>query len=225
MPLDNPKVTVLMSTYNRPAYLQEAIQSVVDQRFTDWELIVMRDGGIDIGHIVEKFADPRIKYFPDDVNRGKAYRLNFGLNQAGGEYITYLDDDDKYYPNHLEVLSKALDDHPEIGLAYSDLYAVSCVKDEKTEQRFVLDKRIQVSRDFNREFMLHYNHVLHVSLMHRKEAAFRVGGYDESVKVMIEWSLNRRLCFVYDFLYVPEVTGEYYMPVFKSDRIRVAQRK
>jgi tetratricopeptide (TPR) repeat protein len=89
----------------------------------------------------------------------------------------------------------------------------------------VLDKSIKVSRDFNRDFMFHYNHVLHVSLMHRKEAALRVGGFDENVKVLIEWSLNRRLCFIYDFIHVPVVTGEYYMPVFKSDRISVVQRK
>lgn len=225
MSLDSPKVTVLISTFNRPAYLKEAIQSVIDQRFTDWELLIMNDGGVDVGQVVEEFADPRLRYFPDDVNRGAAHRFNFGLKKARGQYVTYLGDDDKFYPNHLEALSQALDSHPEIGLAYSDLYAVSCVKDETTGQRFVLDKRIQVSRDFNRQFMFHYNHVLHVSLMHRKEAAFRVGCFDESVKVLIEWSLNRRLCFVYDFLHVPVATGEYYMPVFKSDRISVVQRK
>ncbi|MEW5725104.1 MAG: tetratricopeptide repeat protein, partial [Thermodesulfobacteriota bacterium] len=161
----------------------------------------------------------------DDKNKGAAHRFNFGLRQARGEYVTYLGDDDLFYPNHLEVLARALDEHPEVGLAYSDLYAVSCVVDPDTGKRHVLDKRIAVSRDFNRQFMFHYNHVLHVSLMHRREAAFRVGCFDESVKVLIEWSLNRRLCFIYDFLHVPVVTGEYYMPVFKSDRISVVQRK
>ncbi|MEW6263561.1 MAG: glycosyltransferase [Thermodesulfobacteriota bacterium] len=225
MPADQPKVTVLISTFNRPDYLREAIASVVNQRMGDWELLVMNDGGVDAAHVVEEFADKRIRYFPDTVNKGAAVRFNFGLAQARAEYVTYLGDDDLFYPNHLEVLSRALDEHPEVALTYSDLYAVSCVKDETTGKRFVLDKRIQVSRDFNRAFMFHYNHVLHVSLMHRKEAAFRVGGFDESVKVLIEWSLNRRLCFIYDFLHVPVVTGEYYMPVFKSDRISVVQRK
>ena len=221
----DPKVSVLISTFNRPDLLKEAVQTVVDQKMTDWELLIMNDGGVDVAHVVESFNDPRIRYFPDDVNKGAACRFNFGLQNARADYITYLGDDDKFYPNHLEVLSQALDENPDIALAYSDLYAVSCITDERTGKRHVLDKRIVVSRDFNRNFMFHYNHVLHVSLMHRKEAAFRVGGFDESVKVLIEWSLNRRLCFIFDFMHVPVVTGEYYMPVFKSDRISVVQRK
>ena len=222
---DNPKCTVLISTFNRPDFLREAIESVVNQRFTDWELLIMNDGGVDVADVAASFNDPRIRYFPDDENRGAAYRFNFGLEQARGEYVTYLGDDDLFYPNHLEVLSQALDDHPSIAVAYSDLYAVSCVKDETTGKRHVLDKRLEVSRDFNRQFMFYYNHVLHVSMLHRREAAFRVGLYDDSVRVVIEWCLTRKFCFIYDFLHVPVPTGEYYMPVFKSDRISVVQRK
>ncbi|MFH1090255.1 MAG: glycosyltransferase, partial [Pseudomonadota bacterium] len=225
MPTNPPKATVLISTFNRPGYLKEAVESVVVQSMTDWELLIMNDGGVDVAQVVNEFHDSRIKYFPDPQNRGAAHRFNFGLKNARGKYITYLGDDDKFYPNHLAVLSRALDEHPQAALAYSDLYAVSCVEDKAAGKRYIVDKRIQVSRDFNREFMFHYNHVLHVSLMHRKEAAFRVGCFDEEVKVLIEWSLNRRLCFIYDFIHVPVVTGEYYMPIFKSDRISVVQRK
>lgn len=223
--LEKPKVTVLISTYNRPQYLAEAIESVINQRLQDWELIVLNDGGVDVREVVEKFADPRIIYVPDTVNRGAARRFNQGLNLARGEYVVYLGDDDLFYPNHLEVLAKALDEHPEVALAYSDLYAASSLADRRNGRRYVLDKRIVVSRGFNREFMFHYNHVLHVSLMHRLEAAKRVGGFDENVKVLIEWSLNRRLAFLYDFIHVEEATGEYHMPVFKSDRISVRERR
>ena len=225
MTAEHPKATVLISTYNRPEFLKEAIQSVVDQTMTDWELLVMNDGGTDVAHVVAGFNDTRIRYFPDSVNKGAAHRFNFGLAHARGDYIAYLGDDDLFYPNHLAVLSEALDNNPEIAVAYSDLYAVSCVVDKARGKRYVLDKRIQVSRDFNRDFMLHFNHVLHVSLLHRKEAAFRVGCFDESVKVLIEWSLNRKMSLIYDFLHVNVPTGEYYMPVFKSDRISVVQRK
>ncbi|MDR0882447.1 MAG: glycosyltransferase [Candidatus Adiutrix sp.] len=222
---DKPKVTVLISTYNRPQYLAEAIESVINQRLENWELIIFNDGGMDVAGVTDKFADPRIIYVPDNKNRGKPHRLNQGLALARGEYVAYLDDDDIYYPNHLEVLARTLDEHPEAALAYSDLYAASSIADRQTGKRYVLDKRIVVSRGFNREFMFHYNHVLHVSLMHRLEAARRVGGFDEHVKVLIEWSLNRRLACLYDFIHVEEVTGEYHMPVFKSDRISVRERR
>lgn len=222
---DKPKVTVLISTYNRPQYLAEAIESVVNQTFQNWELIVLNDGGVDVAEVVDKFADPRVIYVPDTENKGAARRFNQGLALARGDYVTYLGDDDTFYPNHVEVLSKALDEHPEVALAYSDLYAASSIADRRTGKRYILDKRVNVSRGFNREFMFHYNHVLHVSLMHRLEAAKRVGGFDESVKVLIEWSLNRRLAFLYDFLHVEVPTGEYHMPVFKSDRISVRERR
>lgn len=222
---DKPKVTVIISTYNRPQYLAEAIESVVNQHYQNWELLIFNDGGVDVAEVVDKFADPRIIYTHDTVNRAKPYRCNQGMAMARGEYIAYLDDDDKYYPNHLEVLSKALDDNPEVALAYSDLYGVSSVSDLSTGRRYQLDKRISVSRGFNREFMFHHNHVLHVSLMHRLDAAQRVGGFDENVKVLVEWSLNRRLAFLYDFVHVEVPTGEYHLPVFKSDRLSVRERR
>jgi glycosyltransferase involved in cell wall biosynthesis/Flp pilus assembly protein TadD len=222
---ENPKVTVLISTYNRPQYLAESIESVENQTFQNWELIILNDGGVDVREVVEKFADPRIVYVPDSRNRGAAHRFNQGLKMARGEYVCYLGDDDHFYPNHLEVLAQALDEHPEVALAYSDLYGVSSIADRASGRRHVLDARITVSRGFNREFMFHYNHVLHVSIMHRLEAARRVGGFDEKVKVLIEWSLNRRLAFLYDFYHVEVVTGEYHMPVFKSDRISVRERR
>jgi len=225
MTSDSPKITVLIGTYNRPGYLKEAIASVVNQTMDDWELLVMNDGGVDVGYVVDSFGDPRITYFNDDVNRGFTVRLNFGLKKARGKYIAYLGDDDLYYPHHLEVLSKALDEHPEIGAAYSDLYAVSFIKDEITGKRYPLKKYVQVSRDFNRDFMLYFNHTLHVSLMHKRDLALRVEGYNEKVGVLIDWNMTRKLCYYTDFLFVPQVTGEYYMPIFKSDRISVLERK
>jgi glycosyltransferase involved in cell wall biosynthesis len=223
--MSDPKVSVIISTYNRPQYLSESIQSIENQTMSDWQLIVLNDGGVDVRQSVEKFADPRILYVHDPVNRGAAFRRNQGIELAKGEYICYLDDDDTFYPNHLESLSKALDENPEAGLAYSDLYAASSISDNKTGRRHILDKQMMVSRDFNREFMFHFNHVLHVSLMHRREAALRVGGFANDVKVLIEWSLTRRLAFIYDFVHVEVPTGEYHLAILKSDRISVRERR
>lgn len=221
----SPKVTVLMGTYNRPDYLAEAIQSVINQTMADWELLVMNDGGVDVGDIVAAFHDRRIRYFHDPVNRKLPYRLNVGLREAKGKYIAYLGDDDLYYPNHLSVLSSALDEDSTVGAVYSDLYAVQFVKDERSGKRYPLHKFIQVSRDFNRDFMFMYNHTLHVSLMHHRDLALRAGGYDENVRVLVDWNITRKLCFYTDFKYIPVLTGEYYMPIGKSDRISNLERE
>lgn len=71
---DKPKVTVLISTYNRPQYLAEAIESVVNQRYQNWELIVLNDGGVDVQDVVDKFADPRIIYVPS--SKSLSIRMN-----------------------------------------------------------------------------------------------------------------------------------------------------
>jgi len=220
-----PKVTVLTATYNRPGFLGDAIESVVNQSFMDWEMIIINDGGEDVRDIVEDFKDNRIKYFSRRKNRGKAACLNFGLKKAAGEYIAYIDDDDLWYPNHLEVLSGSLDKHEDIGAVYSDLYAVQFIQDEKNGKRYPLHKMIQVARDYNRDFMFHFNHTLHVSFMHRKDLAIRAGGYDENVTVLIDWNITRKLSFYTDFKYVPILTGEYYIPIWKSDRISNLERE
>lgn len=220
-----PKVTVLMSTYNRPEYLKDAIASVIRQELIQWELLVINDGGVDVGDIVSSFQDPRIRYIHRRRNRWKAACSNLGMQQARGEYIAYLDDDDKWYPQHLRVLADVLDQNPQIGAVYSDLYAVVFLKDRDTGQRYPLHKEIHVSRDFNRDFMFYYNHVLHVSLMHRKSLGLLAGGYDENITVLDDWNINRKLAFLTDFKYVPMLTGEYFIPVGKSDRNSSLERE
>ena len=221
----HPKVTVLTPTYNRPDYLVHTIGSVVNQTLTDWEMLVINDGGEDVGGLVSSFDDPRIHYYDRTRNRGKASCLNFALRRARGEYIAYIDDDDLWYPHHLETLSRQLDDNPDKGAAYSDLYAVQFVRSDINAERFPLNKQIRVARHFNRDFLFHYNHTLHVSLMHRKKLALKAGGYDEHVTVLIDWNMTRKLAFYTDFIYVPQLTGEYYLPVGKSDRISNVERE
>jgi glycosyltransferase involved in cell wall biosynthesis len=219
-----PLVTVLLATYNRAAFLPVAIESVLRQDFENFELFVIRDGGEGVAPIVHAYADARIRFIDRAENRGKAASLNEAIAMARGEYIAYLDDDDIWYPNHLRVLADALRRYPEYGAAYSDLY--------KTHYRLlpglrrqVLAKNVEISRDFDRWLMLQFNHVLHVSVMHRRELLNRAGPYNEQLNVLIDWDLTRRLCFYTDFLHVPVVTGEYYAAIENSDRMSIQRRK
>jgi hypothetical protein len=146
------------------------------------------------------------------------------LSRARGKYVTYLDDDDMYYPCHVETLTTALEQNPQYGAAYSDLYKAHC-RIESDGRRTVLSKIVEVSRDFDRFFLLHFNHVLHVSLMHRRDLLEKTGLYNEDLQILIDWDITRRLSFFTDFLHVPRITGEYYGPVGECDRISVQMRK
>ncbi len=219
-----PHVSVLISTYNRKRYLPVAVRSVLDQDFQDFELIIVRDGGKPVADALAQFEDPRIRLIDREENRGVAASFNEAIASAKGQYITYLGDDDLWYPNHLSILVRALEENPSYGAAYTDLYKAHCIVREDGS-REVLSKNLEISRDFDRLLMFQFNHALHVSLMHRKDIFVQAGGYNESLRVLIDWDLTRKLVFYTDFLHVPTVTGEYYAPICDSDRISVVQRR
>jgi glycosyltransferase involved in cell wall biosynthesis len=222
--MSRPLVSILIPTFNRRRYLAQALASALRQTYPNIEVIVINDGGEGIGDIVQSFADDRIVFIDRKQNRGKAYSLNEALTLARGKYITYLDDDDMYYPCHVETLANALEHNPQYGAAYSDLYKTHC-RIESDGKRTVLSKIVEVSRDFDRFFLLYFNHVLHVSLMHRRDLLEKTGLYNEDLQILIDWDITRRLSFFTDFLHVPRITGEYYGPVGECDRISVQMRK
>lgn len=101
-----PLFSVVIPTYNRAALLRVAIQSVLDQEYVDFELIIMDDGSTDnTKEIVDSFSDRRIRYVYQQNGELSAAR-NTGVKNALGEYLCFLDDDDVYLPNHLFVLQK-----------------------------------------------------------------------------------------------------------------------
>lgn len=113
-----PKVSVIIPTYNRTKYLGDAIQSVLNQTFTDFEIIVVDDGSTDnTKDLVNSFNDSRIRYIYQE-NRGVSAAQNKGIESANSEYIGILGDDDMYLEHMLEKSVQALDEHPEAGFSY-----------------------------------------------------------------------------------------------------------
>lgn len=113
-----PKVSIIMPTYNQARYIGAAIQSVIDQTFPNWELIIVDDGSTDkTAAIVTQFNEPRIHYI-DQVNQGVCIARNVGIAKAKGEYLAFLDADDLYERNKLQVQVAHLDQNPTIGLTY-----------------------------------------------------------------------------------------------------------
>ncbi len=219
-----PLVSVLISTYNRPMYVREALESILRQTYGNFEILLVRDGGMPVKDIVSQFDDRRLTFIDRDVNRGLPYSFNEAMSRAKGKYICYLGDDDIFYPEHIEVLVNAIEGQDKYGVVYSDLYKAHC-RVMKDGRRVVLSKNVEVSRDFDRMVMLQFNHALHVAVMHRRDLLERAGGYNEKLNVLIDWDLTRKLSFYTDFKHVPLVTGEYYAPVGDCDRISVQRRK
>ncbi len=221
---NSPLVSVLMPTFNRSRYFYYALRSVLNQNYENIQVLVVNDGGEDVSDTIDSFYDKRVTYINRKENYGKAFSLNEALKKSDGKYIAYLDDDDIFYPNHVEILVDALENRTDCMAAYSDLYKAYC-RVSQDGNRQVLSKTIEVSRDFDRFFMLHFNHVLHVSLMHRRDLMEKTGPYNENLNVLIDWDITRRLSFFTDFYHVYEITGQYYQPMGECDRISVQERK
>lgn len=97
--------SVVIPTYNRATFISKAIESVIHQTYTDWELIVINDGSTDnTKEVITSFTDERIKYFYQQNAERSAARNN-GISKATGEWICFLDSDDEYLSDHLHKLS------------------------------------------------------------------------------------------------------------------------
>jgi len=109
-----------MPVYNGEAYIGEAINSLIDQDYPFWELIVVDDGSTDsTPEILDRYSDHRIIRIRQE-NAGEARARNVGLEHARGQYIAFLDADDLYLPNALADLSNFLERHPDYDVAYAD---------------------------------------------------------------------------------------------------------
>jgi glycosyltransferase involved in cell wall biosynthesis len=219
-----PIVSVIVPTFNRPLYLTEALSSVVHQRYRNLQIIVANDGGCDVAGIVESFNDPRIVFINRRENRGLPFTLNESLARVRGKYICYLGDDDLFYPHHVGTLVDALENRTNCSVAYTDLYKTYC-RINPDQTRTAMSKVVEISRDFDRFLMLYFNHVLHVSMMHRTDLIEKTGTYNENLNVMIDWDITRRIAFFSDFYHIPEVTGEFNQPVGDTERISVKRRR
>lgn len=115
-----PKFSVVIPAYNQQEFIGAAIQSVLDQTFTDFEVIVVNDASPDhTEEVVMQFSDPRIRYIVHPMNRGLPSARNTGMRASGGEYIALLDADDIFEKKKLEAHNAFLVLYPEIGVSYN----------------------------------------------------------------------------------------------------------
>ncbi|GAB3930265.1 glycosyltransferase family 2 protein [Larkinella terrae] len=118
-------VTVGLPVYNAAPYLAEAIQSVINQSFTDWELVVVDDGSTDESlAIARSFTDPRIKLIADGKNTGQSVRLNQISRMATGKYIARMDADDVMTVDRLQTQVHFMNEHSEVDLVSSYVYSI-----------------------------------------------------------------------------------------------------
>ena len=153
-------VTVFMPVYNGSKYLQEAIESILNQSYQNFELLIINDGSTDNSEdIILSFTDSRIRYVANKTNIGLIGTLNIGINSAKGEYIARMDQDDFSLCDRIEKQVEFLNTNKEIGLVGT---AFKFIGDENYHSYFLDNDNIKLA-------LLFYNSLSHPSVMFRKE--------------------------------------------------------
>jgi glycosyltransferase involved in cell wall biosynthesis len=204
---EGPRLSVIVRTYDRPALLLRALDSLGAQTYRDIEAVVINDAGPDIAPLLERYEDRlAIRYVRLERNGGVTAALNHGARTATGVYVGYLDDDDLWYPDHAARLVDALE-RTGAGLAYSNCVAeYADVVDGRLEPR---EYAIFTDHDFVKDAFLHSNLATIHSFVHRRELFDRVGLFDESMAACEDWEMWLRMSRTIDFVHVDRVTVEY----------------
>jgi glycosyltransferase involved in cell wall biosynthesis len=207
----NPKVSVIMPTYNRADLIGKTISSILRQGFKDYELIIIDDGSTDdTEKIINGYSSPMIRYLKKR-HAGPASARKYGLKRARGEYIAYCDDDCIYYPNHLQRLVSYLNQHPKIGMAYSD--GLVCVPNGKP---------LLIGPDFDKRRLETLPFFMILNVMHRKECLGKAGLFDENLWHGEDWDMWLRISDLYPVSHLAGITTQHichlYMPTLNASK-------
>lgn len=210
--MNETKITVLLPTYNRASLLPRAIRCITEQTFSAWRLLVINDGGEDVSDLIRSFNDPRIEYIPLQ-HQGKAAVLNCGLSMVRSKYVTYMDDDDEVFPQHLEKLYNFAE-NTNSEFVFSDTYITVLNARNRVVSRFVENDKNVCYEDLR----LH-NRINHKQIMHTTRLAERIGGYDTKMAVLVDYDFIKRLAAEVVPRRLPEVTGNHFLYSSDSEQI------
>ena len=196
-----PRVSVLMTIYNADPYLKEAIDSILTQKFSDWELIAVDDGSTDQStEILSTYDDPRVRVFTLPENTGRTPALRYAFEQVRGEYIAVLDADDVALPGRLARQVEFLDNHDEVVIVGSWVQII----DETSRITSTLE--LPTNSEEIHDCLGWATPMAHSSVMYRSAVASKVGGYPEEfayaqdLALMQALAKNGRLANIDDFL-------------------------
>jgi len=189
-------ITVLLPTYNSEKYIAEAISSILNQTFKDFELLIIDDGSTDSTEkIISQFKDKRIRYIYKK-HTGLADTLNFGLNHANYDWIARMDADDISHPNRLQEQVKLIDEDVTKIIFSKGAY----FRDGKILFEYKTTREIE---NIKKDFVLH-SPISHSSVIYNRDFILVNGGYNTSLKAFEDYDLWLRLLHKNNFKLVPK---------------------
>ncbi len=200
--ISDPRVTVLMPVYNAGPYLSEAIKSIVGQTFNNFEFLIVNDGSTDGSEQIIKDCiarDGRIRLASNRREKGIVGALNTGLEEARGEYVARMDQDDVSLPERLQKQVKFMDMHPDIGVSGTWMETLG-EGDSRLWFPFPVDhEHIKIA-------LLFYTPLAHPTVIMRRSLLEKHGlRYEETFKNAEDYELWERCAHLFRLANIPEV--------------------
>lgn len=192
-----PKVSVIMPVYNSGTYLNEAIDSILNQKFEDFEFVIIDDGSTDQSQeIVKSYSDPRIRFYVNEKNMGVAATLNRGLKLAVGEYIARMDSDDISLPDRFDKQVSYMDTHPKVAVCATGIRMFGAQNGEKY---------FSTTHDQLKVDLLFNNCLAHPTVMMRRSVVGCTYRYNEEFSAMEDYALWIEVSRKYELASIKDV--------------------
>ncbi|HEX2227379.1 MAG TPA: glycosyltransferase [Candidatus Binatia bacterium] len=205
---DAPVVSVVIATYNRAELLAQTLDSVLGQRFTGYEVIVVDDGSTDATAAVVQGYGDRVRYLYQE-NHGPSAARNLGVRHARGAWIAIQDSDDLCAPNHLESLYAYAKEHPECGMIFANgAYLGGAEHKRRTilpaaKSRRLAQDGVRLEDLFDKSIVR-----LQAALI-AKRCYDAIHGHDENLRISMDLDLAFRIFNRYPVAYLDEVVFYY----------------
>jgi glycosyltransferase involved in cell wall biosynthesis len=200
------KVSVIIPTFNRAQFLRLAIESVLSQTFQDFDIVVVDDESKDdTQEVVRSFGDDRIKYIRHDAARGGSAARNTGITNSDSKYIAFLDDDDEWLPEKLEMQVDLLEkSRSKVGAVYTGHLVVDN-NSGKILREWTPKRRGNIYNDmFSRNWISTAS-----SLLLRRDCFNKAGLFDENLPSFQDYDLWIRISKDFDFEYIDKPLVKY----------------
>lgn len=192
--------------------LERAIKSIINQSMQQWKLYLIENGGRTIpDEFLKALNDSRINYSNLET-KGKPYALNFALKLASSKYIAYLDDDDIWYPNHLQLSLSYLAEN-KVKFLHTDAYEVTVLRVDNSLSE--ISRRILNLGILTDKTLVS---ISHINAIHERELINEAGFYDESRPFFIDWDMLIRMAQLSRPGHMKTVTCEHYIYVDKDNK-------
>lgn len=200
--IEVPAVSVIVTCYNYGRFLGRCIESVLRQTFRDLELIIVNDGSTDNTEDIALLyiKDPRVRYIKQD-NAGQTRAKNNGIKASCGKFVAFLDADDFWDPTKLEKQLPMFKD-PDVGVVYSRVMFID--EEGNPLHAHIASRYLQPRHGCVTHYLLFDNFIPFSSAVVRREVFDKVGMFDETLTMGIDWDLWLRTSLHYTFAYVDE---------------------